>query len=33
VDIIPLYHPAAAVYNPNMKPILIEDFKKMGEEL
>lgn len=33
VNIMPLYHPAAAVYNPNMKPILIEDFKKMGEEL
>lgn len=25
--IIPLYHPAAAVYNPNMKKILINDFK------
>jgi len=33
VDIIPLYHPASAVYNPNMKPTLIEDFKKIGEML
>ena len=29
LDIIPLYHPAVAVYNPNMRPILIEDFKKI----
>jgi DNA polymerase len=25
--IIPLYHPAAAVYNPNLKPVLFNDFK------
>lgn len=25
--IIPLYHPAAAAYNPNMKTVLMEDFK------
>ncbi len=25
--ILPLYHPAAAVYNPNMMPTLLEDFK------
>jgi DNA polymerase len=25
--IIPMYHPAAAVYNPNMKKILFNDFK------
>ena len=31
--IIPLYHPAAAVYNPNMKPILMEDFKLIGLNL
>ena len=28
--IIPLYHPAAAVYNPNMKTVLMEDFKTFG---
>lgn len=28
-SIIPLYHPAAAIYNPNMKRILIEDFKSI----
>ena len=27
--IIPLYHPAAAVYNPKLKPMLIEDFKSI----
>ncbi len=31
--IIPLYHPAAAVYNPNMKSILLSDFKKIEETL
>lgn len=31
--IIPLYHPAAAVYNPNMKKILMEDFKSIKKEL
>ena len=25
--IIPLYHPAAATYNPNMKSVLMDDFK------
>jgi len=29
LKIIPLYHPAAAIYNPNMKKILLEDFKKI----
>jgi len=28
--IIPLYHPAAAVYNPNMKTVLMGDFKTIG---
>jgi len=28
--IIPLYHPAAAVYNPNMKTVLTGDFKTIG---
>ena len=32
--IIPLYHPASAVYNPNMRTLLLEDFKSItrGEE-
>ncbi|MFO7872045.1 MAG: type-4 uracil-DNA glycosylase [Candidatus Undinarchaeales archaeon] len=29
--IIPLYHPAAATYNPNMKSVLKEDFEKIKE--
>ena len=28
--IIPLYHPAAATYNPNMKSVLMDDFKTIG---
>ena len=31
--IIPLYHPAAAVYNPNMKDVLMKDFKSIIEAL
>jgi len=31
--IIPLYHPAAATYNPNMKNILMDDFKILGLSL
>ncbi len=31
LKIIPLYHPAAAVYNANMKDILKEDFKVLKE--
>jgi len=31
--IIPLYHPAAMLYNPNLRAILGEDFLKMGEIL
>jgi uracil-DNA glycosylase family 4 len=27
--IIPLYHPAAAVYNPNLKDVLMQDFKSI----
>lgn len=30
--IIPLYHPAAAVYNPNMLEVLREDFKVLSDE-
>ncbi|MEA1994490.1 MAG: type-4 uracil-DNA glycosylase [Euryarchaeota archaeon] len=29
LTILPLYHPAAATYNPNMMPTLLEDFKKV----
>lgn len=31
--IIPLYHPAAMLYNPNLRAILTEDFLKIGEIL
>ncbi len=31
--IIPLYHPAAATYNPNMKSILLDDFKTINLHL
>ena len=31
--IIPLYHPAAAVYNPNMKDVLMQDFKSIIKAL
>lgn len=29
IKIIPLYHPAAAIYNPRLKKILKNDFKKL----
>jgi uracil-DNA glycosylase len=32
-NVIPLYHPAAMLYNPNLRAILAEDFLKMGELL
>jgi len=31
VKIVPLYHPAVATYNPNMKGALIDDFKVLVE--
>lgn len=31
IKIIPLYHPAVATYNPNMKEILKEDFKLLDK--
>ncbi len=31
--LIPLYHPAAAIYNPNKKYVLIEDFKTISKVL
>ncbi|MHC1600613.1 MAG: uracil-DNA glycosylase family protein [Candidatus Methanospirareceae archaeon] len=33
VKIVPLYHPAVATYNPNMKGALIEDFKVLVKSL
>jgi uracil-DNA glycosylase len=30
VQLLPLYHPAAALYNPKMKSVLFEDFKKVS---
>lgn len=29
VKLLPMYHPAAALYNPKMKSVLLEDFKKI----
>ena len=26
---VPIYHPAAALHNPNLRPALVEDFKKL----
>lgn len=31
VKIVSLYHPAVATYNPNMKKVLLEDIKILGE--
>jgi len=31
--VIPLYHPAAMLYNPNLRPILAQDFLEMGKIL
>lgn len=31
--VIPLYHPAAAVYNPNIKNVLIKDFKSINKTI
>jgi DNA polymerase len=33
ISIIPLYHPAAAIYNPNLKDLLIRDFKSITAAL
>ncbi|MDY6965820.1 MAG: type-4 uracil-DNA glycosylase [Halobacteriota archaeon] len=33
IVIIPLYHPAAAVYNPNLKYVLKEDFRVLDDIL
>jgi DNA polymerase len=32
VKIFPSYHPAAALYNPQYKKQIIEDFKKLKQE-
>lgn len=29
--LIPLYHPAAALYNPNLKSVLMKDFKNIAQ--
>lgn len=29
VKLLPMYHPAFALYNPKIKPVLMEDFKKI----
>ena len=31
VAVMPVYHPAAAIYNKNILPVLKEDFKKLKE--
>lgn len=33
VKVVPLYHPAAMLYNPKLRDVLIADFKKLGEFL
>lgn len=33
VKIVPLYHPAVAIYRPEMKEVLKKDFKLIGEQL
>jgi len=33
IKVIPIYHPAAAIYNINMKNILLEDFKTIKQNL
>lgn len=29
--VVPMYHPAVALYNPNMRTVLFEDFKKLPQ--
>lgn len=31
LTIVPMYHPAVALYNPRMRAVLMEDFKKLGK--
>ena len=31
IILVPFYHPAAAIYNPKMKPILMDDFKILNQ--
>ncbi len=31
IVLVPFYHPAAAIYNPKMKPILMDDFKILNQ--
>jgi uracil-DNA glycosylase family 4 len=31
VALLPLYHPAVGLYNPNMRSVLFEDFRKLEQ--
>jgi len=33
IPVYPIYHPAAALYNPNLKKTLVEDFKNLSKYL
>lgn len=33
IKIVPMYHPAAAIYNQSLKGVLIEDFKRVFENV
>jgi len=33
IDLIPIYHPAAAIYDPNKKSVLLNDFKVIKKQL
>ena len=32
MKVVPMYHPAAAAYNPNMKNVMVKDFKQLLEK-
>lgn len=33
IKIIPLYHPAVALYNPELKEVMMKDFQKLKEAI
>lgn len=33
LTVVPMYHPAVALYNPNMRAVLMEDFKKLPQHI